>query len=296
MDKKGHPILMVLAVLVGVALVLGVSVALIFKLFLPSTNFSFNNKIGVIPIEGVISDSLTITAQLEKFRRDKRIKAIVLRIDSPGGSIGPTQEICREVRKTAKAKTIVASMGGVAASGGYYIAVAADKIVANPGTITGSIGVIMHFVRFRELLDKIGIHFEVLKSGEFKDIGSPHRELTKNDKKLLNAMIAEIKRQFVEEVAKDRGLSVERVEKISDGRIILGSEAQKLDLVDSLGNFQDAVELAKKLAGIKGEVTLVYPRKENFRLWEIFLNSLTKSVIQQIGDVEEQMEYRWSGF
>ena len=183
MPGKKHPILTVLAILAGVGLLLGLIVVIVLKMFAPSSNLTFNEKIGVIPIYGTISQSLKITSQLVKFRKDKRIKAIILRIDSPGGSIGPTQEICREVQRTMRTKKVVASMGSVAASGGYYIASATNKIVAAPGTITGSIGVIMQFIRIEELLDKIGVDLEILKSGEFKDIGSPDRKMTERDRK-----------------------------------------------------------------------------------------------------------------
>ena len=177
MAGKKHPILIVLGILAGVGLVLGIAMIIVLKVFTPYSSLSFSTKIGVIPIEGAITDSQAITEQLRRFKKDKGIKAIILRINSPGGAVGPTQEIYREVQRTVETKKVVASLGGVAASGGYYIATAAKKIVANPGTITGSIGVIMEFVRFEDLLNKIGIKFEVLKSGEFKDIGSPHREL-----------------------------------------------------------------------------------------------------------------------
>lgn len=264
MAGKKHPILTVLVILAGVSLLLCTTVVLILKIFSPSSNFSFKDKIGVISIDGTINGSRSITSQLIRFRKDKGIKAIILRINSPGGSVGPTQEIYREVRKTIQTKKVIASMGGVAASGGYYIAAAANKIVANPGTITGSIGVIMEFVRFDHLLKNIGINFEVLKSGEFKDIGSPHRELTERDRALIKSLIANIQKQFVEAVAKGRDMSNEKVQKIADGSIFSGAQAKELGLVDMLGNFEDAVELAKTMAGIKGDVTLVYSKRNSW--------------------------------
>ena len=224
------------------------------------------------------------------------IKAIILRIDSPGGGVGPSQEIYREVRKTIKAKKVVVSMGSLAASGGYYIAAAADRIVANPGTITGSVGVIMEFVRIEDLLKKIGVSIEVLKSGEFKDIGSPHREMSPQDKELIQGLISEIQDQFVNAVASGRDLSVEKVQEIADGRIFTGARAKELGLVDLLGNFQDAVDLTKKLAGIHGDVTLVYPKEQWSGFWDLFfgkaLNSLYRSVVNYPGTL---IEYRWDG-
>jgi len=295
MAGKKHPILIVLGILAGVGLVLGIAMIIVLKVFTPSSNLSFSSKIGVIPIEGAILDSQAITEQLGRFRKDKGIKAIILRINSPGGAVGPTQEIYREVLRTVETKKVVASLGGVAASGGYYIAAAAKQIVANPGTITGSIGVIMEFVRFEELLNKIGIKLEVLKSGEFKDIGSPHRELTARDKELISALIADIQKQFVEAVASGRNLSLEKTREIADGRIFSGAQAKELGLVDVLGNFQDAVELAKNMATIRGDVTLVYPKKSKLDLWDLFLGSAADSIAKRIQGMKTRVEYRWSG-
>lgn len=295
MAGKKHPILIVLVILAGVGLVLGIAMIIVLKVFTPSSNLSFSSKIGVIPIEGAILDSQAITEQLRRFRKDKGIKAIILRINSPGGAVGPTQEIYREVQRTVETKKVVASLGGVAASGGYYIAAAAKQIVANPGTITGSIGVIMEFVRFEELLNKIGIKLEVLKSGEFKDIGSPHRELTARDKELISALIADIQKQFVEAVASGRNLSLEKTREIADGRIFSGAQAKELGLVDVLGNFQDAVELAKNMATIRGDVTLVYPKKSKLDLWDLFLGSAADSIAKRIQGMKTRVEYRWSG-
>ena len=296
MAGKKHPILTVLAILAGIALLLGVALVVILKVFTPASSSLFSEKIGVIQIEGRISDSRVITSQLVKFKKDKGIKAIILRINSPGGGVGPTQEIYREVIKAGKTKKVIASMGSVAASGGYYIASAADKIVANPGTITGSIGVLMEFVRLEDLLNKIGVNVEVLKSGEFKDIGSPHRKLTAQERELLNALVADIQKQFVKDVATGRNLSVEEVQKIADGRIFSGAQAKELGLVDVLGNFQDTVEIAKDMAGIKGEVTLVYSKRGKLPLWDLLLETATRFVTQMLQQMKPQLEYRWGGF
>ena len=296
MAGKKHPILTVLVILAVIVLILGVTMTILLKMFTPFPGLSFHEEIGVIPIEGTITTSRTITSQLVKFKKDKGIKAIILRINSPGGAVGPTQEIYREVLKTAKTKKVVASMGGVAASGGYYIAAGADKIVANPGTITGSIGVLMEFVQLEDLLKKIGINLEVMKSGEFKDIGFPHRKLTARDRELINALVADIQKQFVEAVASGRNLNMERVQEVADGRIFSGAQAKELGLVDVLGNFEDAVEIAKDMAGIKGEVTLVYSKKERPALWDLFLETATGFVIQVLQRIKPQLEYRWGGF
>jgi protease-4 len=296
MAGKKHPILTVLVILGVTALFLGAVMVIVLGIFSPSSDLSFNEKIGVVSIEGPISDSHKITTEIVNLKKDTKIKAIILRINSPGGSVGPSQEIYREVRRTKRTKNVIASMGEVAASGAYYIAAGADRIVANPGTITGSIGVIMQFMQFRGLLDKIGIHFEVLKSGEFKDIGSPHRELTEQDKALIDALIRDIQTQFVEAVAEGRNLSIENVQQIADGRILSGSQAKALGLVDRLGNFHDAVEMAKKMAGIEGDVTLVYPEKDGMELWELFLERTAGVLTRLIKSTETRIEYRWRGF
>jgi len=296
MAKKKHPIVTVIAILGVLTLLLGTTMVLVLKVFTPSSNLTFKDKIGVITVNGVISESWTTTSQLVKLRKDKGIKAIILRINSPGGSVGPAQEIYREVRKTIKTKKVIASMGGVAASGGYYIAAAANKIVANPGTITGSIGVLMEFVRFKDLLDKVGVNLEVLKSGEFKDIGSPHREMTERDKELLNALIEDIQIQFVAAVASGRNLPVERVNKIADGRVFSGATAKELGLVDVLGNFHDSVKIAKELADIKGEPTLVYPKKRKGAVWDLLLDTGVGVLTRIIQGMDTNVEYRWDGF
>lgn len=296
MAGKKHPILTVLAILAGIAFLLGMAVVVILKVFTPASTPFFSEKIGVIQIEGRISNSREITSQLVKFKKDKGIKAIILRINSPGGGVGPTQEIYREVIKAGKTKKVIASMGSVAASGGYYIASAANKIVANPGTITGSIGVLMEFIRLEDLLKKIGVNLEVLKSGEFKDIGSPHRKLTAQERELIHALVKDIQKQFVEDVATGRNLSVENVQKIADGRIFSGAQAKELGLVDVLGNFQDTVEIAKDMAGIKGEVALVYSKRGRLQLRDFLLETVTIFITQLLERMKPQLEYRWGGF
>ena len=217
-----------------------------------------------------------------------------MKINSPGGAIAPSQEIYREIRKTIPVKKVVAAMGTVAASGGYYIAAAANKIVANPGTVTGSIGVIVEFVRVEELLNKIGIDLEIMKSGEFKDMGSPDRKLTERDREILDAMIMDMQNQFVEAIVRGRSLSLEKVQAIADGRIFSGAQAKELGLVDFLGNFQDAVEITKELAGIKGDVTLVYPKKSKFELFDFLLETGAKFAARLIQNLRGTVEYRWN--
>ncbi len=296
MKNQGRPILLVLAILVGIAFFLGATGILVLKIFTPSTNLFLSEKIGVITVEGAISSSQKITAQLSKFAKDRSIKAIILRVNSPGGMVGPSQEIYREIQKTVPYKKVVVSMGAVAASGGYYIAAAADKIVANPGTITGSIGVLMQFVRLEELMDKIGIDFEILKTGEFKAMGSPDRKLTENEKEIIHELIFDLQRQFVEAIATGRSLPLEKVRQMADGRIFSGAQAKELGLVDMLGNFQDAVQLTKELAGIQGDVVLVQPEKGSMALLEKLMDSGANALSRFLESFKSRVEYRWPGF
>ena len=202
-------------------------------------------NIGVVEISGIITSSRQIIDQLKAFRDDPDIKAIVLRINSPGGGVGPSQEIYREIMKTRLTKKVVASLGAVAASGGYYSASACDGIMANPGTITGSIGVIMEYTNFKEVIEKIGLTPVVIKSGAYKGMGSPFRELGADEKKLLQAVVDEIHSQFVKDVANGRNLETKKMDELADGRIFTGAGALDLKLVDRLGNLGDAVEWAR---------------------------------------------------
>jgi len=269
---KKRPFLLASALLAGVFvffLVLAVTVASFMGR--PAANFAIGDKVGVIEIFGVIADSRQIIKQLHDFRDNDNIKAIVLRVDSPGGGVGPSQEIHDEVKKVDAVKPVVVSMGSVAASGGYYIAAAAREIVANPGTITGSIGVIMEFTNFRELLDKIGLSSVVVKSGEFKDIGSPAREMTVKEKAILQDLIDDVHSQFVASVAEGRHLDTEVVRSIADGRIFSGRRAMEIGLVDAMGNLEVAVQRAAELAGIDGEPDVVYPPEDKPKFIDLFI-------------------------
>lgn len=295
MARKKHPVLIVMAILGGVVLFLGTAMFVLLKLAGPDSKLPFGEKIGVISLEGAILDSQTTLSQLVRFNEDKGISAVIIRINSPGGAVAPSQEIFREIRRTSQTKKVVASLGSVAASGGYYVAAAADHIVANPGTITGSIGVIVEFVQIHELLDKIGVGFEVLKSGEFKDIGSPHRELTPQDKAVIQGLIGDIQEQFVGAVAEGRGLPVEKVREIADGRVFSGEKAKELGLVDELGNFQDAVETTKEMAGIRGDVELVYPKRPGLRILDLVRNEAAKSFADFLAGLRSRISYQWAG-
>jgi len=257
-----------------VGIVIGVVVTGAIIWLVSGADFSVKgNRVGEIDIKGTIISSQETLKQIKQFRKESSIKAIVLRIDSPGGAVGPSQEIYREVRRTIQSKPVVASMGSVAASGGYYVASAASYIVANPGTLTGSIGVIIHLPNFHELFGKIGYQMTTIKSGKFKDIGNPSRDMTPEEKELLQTTIDETYRQFVRDVASARNLSEEQVRGIADGRIIMGEKALELKLVDQLGNFEDAVNKAGELGKIEGEPEVQKAKKIKLSFLDLLLGS-----------------------
>lgn len=231
------------------------------------------NRIAVIEVRGLIDNVQDTLEDLVKLRKDPRIKAFVVRIDSPGGAVGPTQEFFRELQRSAESKPVVASLGSVAASGGYYVASAASRIVASPGTVTGSIGVIVYYPNLRGLFEKIGYTMTTVKSGPFKDLGNPDREMTIEEKALLQNTVDEVHQQFVRDVAKARKLPEDKIQAVADGRILTGASAQALGLVDELGNFEDAVRAAAALGNIEGEPKLIHARKKRFSLLDFVLGS-----------------------
>ncbi len=282
MFARRHPIMFSFLVLCAIGAVVIISVATLFFLGKRDSGFRFGEKVGVVEIRGVIANPKAIILQLKKFRKNENVKAIVLRIDSPGGGVGPSQEIYSEVKKTTPQKKVVASMGAIAASGGYYVAAASDHIMANPGTITGSIGVLMEFPNMEELFKKIGLSAVVLKSGDYKDTGSPLRKMTPKERELLQGFIDNVHQQFVTAVAEGRKMSEESVRAIADGRILSGEQAQKLGLLDSLGNMEDAIVIAAELGGIKGEPSVVYAEKKKFSILELILGSKLAGALDRV--------------
>lgn len=256
-----------------------------------SAQFAFGDKIAVVEIRGVITHSSGIIEELHRYEEDEGVKAIILRIDSPGGGVGPSQEIHREVLKVKSKKKVVTSMGSVAASGGYYIASASDLIVANPGTITGSIGVLMEFTNIEELFRKIGIKGLVLKSGEHKDIGSPFREMTAEEKKIIQSVIDNVHQQFIQAVAEGRKLDRSKVVQVADGRILTGEQAKQLGLVDQIGNLQDAIDTTAKMVGIEGKPVILYPKKK-FSLLEFLVSEITTAILDTLSEKGFQLNYR----
>ena len=250
--------------------VAGVALLVVASALLPDLDVPGEDRIGLIRVEGVILDAKDTVADLKRFGDSSSIKAIVLRIDSPGGGVVPSQEIHDAVQRVRNKqnKTVVASMGTVAASGGYYIAAAADRIIANPGTLTGSIGVIMELVNLEGLLKKVGVEGVVVKSGHYKDIGSPFRKMGTDDRRILQAVMDDVHDQFIEAVAEGRSLDIAAVRTLADGRIFTGRQAVEAKLVDELGDLDDAVRIAADMVGIEGEPTLVEPKKR-FSIKEI---------------------------
>ncbi len=259
--KPKRPVRTALALVGILGLALG-AFASLMTFSLESGRFG-GDKVALIRIEGVIVDSREVIEELRQYKENPSIKAIVLRIDSPGGGVVPSQEIYTEVRKVradGKIK-LVASMGNVAASGGYYIAAATDKIVANPGTLTGSIGVIMELANVKDLLEKVGVQSVVIKSGRYKDLASPFRTMSAEEQALLQGVLDDVHAQFIEAVADGRSLKIEEIHDLADGRIFSGRQAKRLHLVDELGDLQDAIKLAARLVNIPGEPQVVEAKK-----------------------------------
>lgn len=255
-------ILISLGVVVGIAFLGIYFISILRPISRPSMGPVFGDAIGLVEVTGAIDGHgrdghRNIVRQLKDFSKRSSIKAILIRVDSPGGGVSASQEIYSAVKKAKAKKKVVVSMGSMAASGGYYISAPADVIVANPGTVTGSIGVIGYFPIVEGLLKKWGIKFEVVKSKEHKDIGSPFREMTPKDRELLQSLITDIYEQFVDVVAEERHLPKEKVLAIADGRLLSGRQAKELGLVDSLGTLEDAIRITANLAGIKGEPKIV---------------------------------------
>jgi protease IV len=307
---------LILITIIGVV-VLGMFAITIFALMsgvAGGGSGGFGNRIAVIPVEGVINGALakTVNQHLKQYGEDERIKAIILRVDSPGGGVSDSQEVYREVRRVReeKKKKVIVSMGSVAASGGYYIACPADHIFANPGTITGSIGVIAEWLNYKELAEWAKVKPVVFKTGEFKDTGSATRELSESERQYFQGLINEVFEQFVGAIAegrKDRGAAgkqltdVSKVKLLADGRVFTGQTAKENGLIDELGNFEDAVKYTAKLVGITGEPSLVTPPKERegLTLLDLLLgNTKLKSLFpaelpKHLSDLDTSVQFRY---
>lgn len=256
-------------------------IALLSLMLTFSHKVPLGEKVALIRVTGIIIDSTSVIEELKEYAKDSSIKAIVLRVDSPGGAVAPSQEIHEEIIKAKQNKKIIVSMGTVAASGGYYISAPADRIVANAGTLTGSIGVIMELPNIEGLMKKIGVETQIVKSGKHKDIASVFRSLTPEEKQILQTVLDDVHNQFITAVAEGRGKKFEDIKNIADGRIFTGRMAKEIGLVDELGNLQDAIMLAGKLTGIKGEPKVI-TKKEEFSVFNLLKGQLPDNLIGNV--------------
>jgi protease-4 len=246
-------------------------------------------NVGVVKIHGTIMESEKMLKSLKEMEEDSSVKAIILRIDSPGGAVGPSQEVHDAILRVKKTKPVVASFESVAASGGFYIAVAADRIVSNPGTLTGSIGVIMNMANLSELYKWAKVERYNIKSGKFKDVGTENRPMTEEEHKLMQNLIDNVYQQFLKAVADGRRLPIEKVQPYADGRVLSGEQAFELGLVDKLGGLDVAIDLVKELAKIdsKQKVNLVYPEPKHRSLLEVLgqeaASEFTGAVLEKLG-------------
>jgi protease-4 len=242
-------------------------------------------RVAVVELTEPIIDSQEIVRQFKKYRENRSVRSIVFRVDSPGGGVSASQEIYEEVRKTRQSgKPVVVSMGSVAASGGYYVSCGATTIVANPGTLTGSIGVIFQFLHFSELMNKIGIDASTFKTGKFKDIGSPFRKTTEDEKKFFDQLLEDVYDQFVAVIAKERKLDRKVVLGYADGRVFTGRQAREYGLVDTLGTYEDAVSIAAKLGDIKGKPKVVKERK-----LKSFMERLMGETVSELASLKHEL-------
>ncbi|MEN8142171.1 MAG: signal peptide peptidase SppA [Thermodesulfobacteriota bacterium] len=294
-----HPVMTGVAILGGLFIFSWIGMTFFFSNFSSSQGSGIftagTGKIGVVELKGVITSPEKALSDLTSFRKDRSIKAIVLRIDSPGGAVGASQEIFEEVKRTSKAKPVIASMGSIAASGGYYAALGASSIVASPGTLTGSIGVIIKFANLAEIFKKIGYSSEVVKSGAMKDVGSSARPMTEEEKELIQRIIDSVHNQFIKAVSESRDIPLDKVRELADGRIYSGEQALEAGLIDQFGNLNDAVMLAAKMAGLKEELPpLVYRTEENFSLLKLLVGESRSGVFRDISFLHPVLSYEWS--
>lgn len=253
-SRKAKKIFLIVTIVVAVLI-------FVFNISETFRGITGGGKIGVVEIEGTISDLKDVMADIVTFKEDNSISGVIVRINSPGGAVGPTQEVASELKKLRAKKKVYVSMSSVCASGGYYIAAVGEKLYANPSTITGSIGVIMQQTVVEELMKKIGVQSNVIKAGTMKDVGSPFRKMTESEREYLQEIIDSIHDQFINDVAKGRKMPVETVRKLSDGRIYTGLQAKEAGLIDGIGTFYDVVEELQKALGIKGKPQLVYGKR-----------------------------------
>jgi protease-4 len=282
----GGAFLLLIAIVVAVAVTVGTDDA---------ADFPFSDRVQVVDIEGELVESRPILDQLKRYEDSNSVKAILLNIDSPGGGVAVSQELWAEIKRLRekKDKTIVAYLSSTGASGAYYVACAADKIVANPGTIVGSIGVIAEWVNYADLLEWAKLKDIVFKTGEFKDTGSPSRALTDNERKYFQGLIDDMYVQFVEAVSAGRKLELQEVRSMADGRVFTGRDAKERKLIDDIGNFQDAVDLTAKLAGISGKPRLLRLNRQRVTLLDVLTTDLSRLVPFNGQSMKSQIKFQY---
>ena len=257
--------------------------------------FGFSDRVQVVEVEGELVQSRPILEQLKRYEDSNSVKAILLNIDSPGGGVAVSQEIYTEIKRLRekKDKIVVAYLSSTGASGAYYISCAANKIVANPGTIVGSIGVIAEWVNYADLLEWAKLKNIVFKTGEFKDTGSPSRPITENERKYFQGLIDDMYVQFVEAVATGRKLDLQGVRAMADGRVFTGRDAKERKLIDETGNFQDAVDLTAKLAGISGKPRLIRSVRQRVTLLDVLTTDLSRLVPFNGQSMKSQIKFQY---
>ena len=298
--RQKHPILLGLFILTGIFFLFLGGVSLLISSLIsnsPRTDFFAGKEgVGIIDLRGLIVSSEQVLKHLTEFRNNPEVKSIVLRIESPGGAVGAAQEIYEEVKRTNEVKPVIASMGSMGASGGYYAALGAENIIANPGTMTGSIGVIVKFPNLEGLFEKIGYKSEVVKSGPLKDIGASNRAITEDERRLMQDLIDNVYNQFVRDIAEARALPVETVSELADGRIYTGEQAFEVGLIDSLGNFTDAITLAADMGGLDTEnPQLIYPKQDRkFSILSLLTNA-EQSLVENFVPMYPILSFEWQG-
>jgi protease-4 len=290
--------------ILGVLALLAIGFTLLIVSFISSSSertetltIGSGDRIAVIDLRGEITSSEDVVRQLKKYRGNSGVKAIVLHIDSPGGGVVASQEMYEEVRKTRDGgKPVIVSMGSLAASGGYYVSCGATRLVANRGTLTGSVGVISEFLQVKDALEKLGISLKTIKAGKLKDAGSPTKKMTEEDQTYFQSLMDDVHRQFMDVVARERRMSAEKVRELADGRVFTGEQAVELGLVDTLGTFEDAVKIAAGIAGISGEPSIVRERRRQ-PWWDLMFGEAgetLRDIKQELLD-RPALSYRFAG-
>lgn len=298
--RQKHPIILGLFILTGIFFFFIGGISLLISSLIshgPGTDiFTKKDGVGIVELKGLIISPEQVLKHLTEFRHNPNVKSIVLRIDSPGGSVGASQEIYKEVMRTNEVKPVIASMGSMGASGGYYAALGAENIIANPGTMTGSIGVIIKFPNLEGLFEKIGYRSEVIKSGPLKDVGASNRPMSEKERKLMQDLIDNVYGQFVRDIAIARGMEENTIKELADGRIYTGEQALEVGLIDSLGNFTDAIIIAAEMGGLDIEnPQLLYPKVDRaFSLFNLLTNA-EQSLVDNFAPLYPIISFEWTG-